>query len=1685
MRLRSLAFWLVVLPCIFAASSTAQEINVSSINVAQTPLPGSGHDYIKMLQETVNPANGSLSLRIEAPVPMQRGDVNYPYYIFGYDSSGVSLPGGGLFYSEAPAGVYTPSFSFSWTDNSFINTGPGVGPSAVGLIPGGFIANAGVGQTFVQGVSYSQQLGDPPITEYCVYYTGYVYVDPQETRHNLGLQWVNYNYNGNQPSACTAVTVPTGGDWQYQAALPASGTSFYPYITDSHGRSGSLEDTNGNCCGAVGQKTIVSNQVTAVAIPGLTNPYSITYGTQSRSYQPGSKPLVINGAPACAVIPKETSTKTVVNTITLPESNLHYTFGYQSPYALLNSITYPTGATVTYTWTPQPLAESLGVGPGNAHCDYQHDWPYITQRIVSFDGSATALEQDFAYTTQWGTGNSADQWTTKTTTVTTKDWKRPGTPSFQTVYTYAPIAQIDPFTSTYLGQVAVESQIVYHDWNGAVLETVTKNWYTGSQTPVLLSQCVTLPSGSTSGKFYAYGPLDVVTDVKEYNYGILSSTACAQGASAPTATPTRETKMTPATFSTPTPLYPSGPSIFDRPSTVQVYGNGTLVAETDYTYDSYGAGLTSATAYGHDDTNFPVTYTNRGNATTISRKCLQSCANAVSTYTFDETGQILSITDPCGNGTCSDITGSGHTTTYSYADSYSSGTPPGNTNTFITQITRPTTASGIKHVSNYSYSYPGGQLTVAKDENGLSTDYAYVDPFARLTGITYPDGGQTSIAYDDAGPTPTVTTSKLITSGRSATTVTVKDGMGHQIGTQLTTDPEGTVYTATVPDGLGHTYTTSNPYRSTSDLTYGITTYAYDALGRACLVVPPDGTLPTAGPPCPSSQPNNTVLTTYSSNQTTVTDQAGITRTSQTDGLGRLTEVWEAPANGNFTTIYTYDALDDLSSVAQGSFQNRTFHYDSLKRLTSANNPESGTVAYAYDANSNVVTKTDAVGRIQTYAYDSLNRVLSETPTPSDFSSKRYVYDSAACLGVPRCADIGQLVATYDFQGDENITYDPLDRQVSIVRNTLGITKTATYAYNYDHSVASILYPSGRTVTYTTDTAGRPSDAQDVANSIAYIKGFCNNGTGTTGACYAPQGAVTAWTYGANTGSYVAHEASFNSRLQPMATNVFVAGNSTPLMELIYNFVDANGHNNGNVIGISNYNDSTRSQRFTYDQLNRIATAESISTYATSPAHCWGESYSYDNAAAPAIGEYGNLTSIGVASTAYNGCTQESLSVTANSKNQITTFAYDASGNTLNDLTSGCITGQVCYAWLADGHLAAANGTYYYYDVHGNRVQKAGSKFYWYGLGSEPLDESDTSGNITDEYVYFGTKRVAHRAASSNTIYFYGQDMLGTSRTVFTSAGVSCYDADFYPFGGERSYTDTCPPNYKFTGKERDAESNLDNFGARYNASQIGRFISPDPLLSSARLTNPQTWNRYTYALNNPLRILDPTGLWDWDASAGGDMSDEDLFAMASSRQNKRRQWAQKALYFRAEFRAARDSADEAAGSSTLSDDQQSAAQTAVDSYGSEGDGNGVLVGIENGHGASTILNDDDTISVKFGSSLTGDFLAATIGHEGAHVDQADAWLDGGESSIGNLSHNAREQAAWAVGSSIAEALGMKSYGPFGGGQELQAWNRGWKAADIATLRSKGIANILNYMRDHSSAADMQKTYTDEHHHQD
>jgi len=334
-------------------------------------------------------------------------------------------------------------------------------------------------------------------------------------------------------------------------------------------------------------------------------------------------------------------------------------------------------------------------------------------------------------------------------------------------------------------------------------------------------------------------------------------------------------------------------------------------------------------------------------------------------------------------------------------------------------------------------------------------------------------------------------------------------------------------------------------------------------------------------------------------------------------------------------------------------------------------------------------------------------------------------------------------------------------------------------------------------------------------------------------------------------------------------------------------------------------------------------------------------------------------------------------------------------------------------------------------------------------------------------------------------------DALGSTRLVTKAdAGVVCR-TDYLPYGeeipagiGGRSalWGECSGVRQKFTGKERDAETGLDYFGARYFSSAQGRFTTPDPLHGSAHLEDPQTWNRYSYAANNPLKYNDPAGLWNWDATAGGAYTDEELEERRRNKNLTRRERneAKNALTFRANFRAARDSAEAAAAASG-----DVSAQQSVAAWGTENDGNNVSVGWSNQSGSSArvqLLANSDNIVASFNLNLTGNQLAATVAHEGRHVADANTWLIGHFTTGAlNMNHYFREMRAWNVSGVIAEALGMKQFAPKGGGPEYQVWNRGWKAADVQTLRSTGISNILKNL--YGASASDTNTYSSEHPH--
>jgi RHS repeat-associated protein len=126
--------------------------------------------------------------------------------------------------------------------------------------------------------------------------------------------------------------------------------------------------------------------------------------------------------------------------------------------------------------------------------------------------------------------------------------------------------------------------------------------------------------------------------------------------------------------------------------------------------------------------------------------------------------------------------------------------------------------------------------------------------------------------------------------------------------------------------------------------------------------------------------------------------------------------------------------------------------------------------------------------------------------------------------------------------------------------------------------------------------------------------------------------------------------------------------------------------------------------------------------------------------------------------------------------------------------------------------------------------------------------------------------------AQPAVVEYYHLDVLGSVRAISDAAGQVTERHEYLPFGEEWNPKPSSQPLH-FTGKERDAETGLDYFGARYYRAEIGRFTTVDPVYTwRENLVDPQRWNRYSYALNGPLRYNDPDGRaveTPWDALVG------------------------------------------------------------------------------------------------------------------------------------------------------------------------------------------------------------------------
>jgi RHS repeat-associated protein len=904
------------------------------------PVPGAGYDYVKSLAETVDPQMGTLQVRVGLPMPAGR-DMTLPF-AFAYNSNlalhYVTVMGGQPVFNWTDNGSYlgrsgwryvVPSLSlfsgsyfvgpnggppgpggnlkcvffadYSFTDeqgtqrdmrNAGASAGMGTsdpspacqGPGAPNMGITGLSATDGTYSASTSQLA-SGQTSPPPVTVMDNDGTLYQFSNPfhyypGDNQNNVSLG----GFSANTPATLPSLIETRNGN---QITITDQGKGIFS-ITDQLGRS--VLSTNG--FGGTGGTASDTINVSGFGA------YSATWSApQSFNWPNNSETTLVSPGPDLGhcgpPLTNATGSQPVITQITLANSQ-SFQFAYDSVTGLLSQITYPNGALVSYTWTANPLSASntYAVPPSTGSpsnitsiCSLLHDTPAVQTRIVKFDGVHAALEQDFSYSTTWGPiepTTGLRKWTTKQTTVTTKDLVR-GT-SFHTVYTYTQpvLLSITNFASN--ASTTVYSTVDnLQGTGGSLLRTTTKSWSYFTNPPT--TETVALDNGQTSEVvscypiFTAPAPcpsvnvnslLAILTDRYEYGFG--------PGLPGPLL---RHTHYDYQAF----PANPLGIPIVDRPAHEIIYdANNNVVAETDYAYDQQTS-LASASATKHDDQNFSTTLVaGRGNVTTKTEKCFtgsgssqRACpqGNSVTTHTYDQTGQMLSKTDPNGN-----------ITKYSYSDSFSDSTPSSSTNAYLTQITYPPT-NGVNHIVNFSYALSDGQLTASLDQNKQKTTYTYNDPLRRLTQTKFPDFGQTSVSYNDAGPNPSVVTTTTITSSMNLISTVVMDGMGHAVQTQLNSDPAGVDFTDTTYDGLGRIRSVNNPHRGTGLPTDGVTQNRYDSLNRITDVIKQDGSI---------------VHTVYKGNVTAVIDETGRLRRTVSDALGRLVEVDEPPAGSSVSS---------------------------------------------------------------------------------------------------------------------------------------------------------------------------------------------------------------------------------------------------------------------------------------------------------------------------------------------------------------------------------------------------------------------------------------------------------------------------------------------------------------------------------------------------------------------------------------------------------------------------------------------------------------------------------------------------------------------------------------------------------------------------------------------------------------
>lgn len=680
------------------------------------------------------------------------------------------------------------------------------------------------------------------------------------------------------------------------------------------------------------------------------------------------------------------------------------------------------------------------------------------------------------------------------------------------------------------------------------------------------------------------------------------------------------------------------------------------------------------------------------------------------------------------------------------------------------------------------------------------------DTLGRVVAVTDPNGLTTRTAYDALGRVASRTSPGGIVA--TATFTNLGSATTQFVTTTVADGSADGLWKKTYLDGLGRPVRVVAEGGTTTDTTYNLRGLVGSQSAPYASGGTPMWTTTTYDAlhrPREVTEPDGSTTTiTYGNWSESTTDARGLVTERYFDGYHQLVQVVERLPVAQTTTI-GYDLLGRRVSIVDAKGNATTSAYDSLGRRTQTRDPDLGLWQYTYDDADRVTAQRDARGITIDVAYDALGRPLERRSGEQILAS--FTYDQEG----DGEANIGHLTSFTDPTGATHRAYDDEGR-LTAEHKTIG---SETYHVNWRYDVAgrlaAISYPNGdgvrEWVPIAYDASGR------VASVGAYV----------SGTAYDARGNLTAATYG--NGATVAR--SYSPTRGWMMGQTISSGGTVRDQFAVTRAVS------GDITARTSTTAAADAWQFAYDPLGRLTTANNTADDTLD------EAFTYD-----ALGD--RLTARrGAATTSYaypvGGAAQPHAPATIGGL----PVRYDANGNRLG-------IGFSNDAIYDDSNRLVDDGTTTYaYDAEGTRV-RAGTKVF-------VRDLFETDGVTWSQYYYLGRERVARRDQGGAVAYYHG-DSIGTVRALTTDGGAVAGTRRAFAFGELAASTGIADP-FGLAGARRD-DSGLYHLGARMMDPAHGQFTQPDPS-SAPDPARPQTLNRYSYVLNNPIRLADPTGFQD------------------------------------------------------------------------------------------------------------------------------------------------------------------------------------------------------------------------------